>query len=472
MTRKRMDGVAEEVTKQVEVSKLVEPKFLTLTGRPANQVAFKVVRDDQGGETTMTEKAPAATPERRRRIRSSQRSSLLFIEFPEGATDEDVVKVAEEFGLEDYEITCTSDGRKCLKRNDLTAIPDNAVTVMIGEGRKAGVLRAETSAVTIQDPMPYIDIVAIEFAKEKFDSEGAAIDFLKRYDIDFLEKGVENTDKLIRVLRSEVAEDAEVRRVEVETGVVAVVTRAAQEVTLVSSPFTEVVCEECYGQWGWGQLDFNAIMADIEFCEAADEATYRLRNLVERILFYSQLPVSARKELINRAAGQFATYIGTLLDGLPAKVVLVNRSNLEKLKEQESMTAKTEEKPQAAAPAQTAEAGATGEQPITRAELSQMIAEGVTAALAAAKTAEAEPAQRSDEPGDTSNTQGEDAAAKVLASVEAVAQTVTGLATSMQAVAQRLDSIEGATTVRSDGKDSAVAKPKDPFAGVFSAGRK
>ena len=479
-TRKRMDGVAEEVTKPVEVSKLVEPKFLTLTARPANQVAFKVIRDDKSGEVNMTEKAPVAEATRRRRIRSSQRSSLLYIEFPEGATDEDVAAIAEEYGLEDYEITCTSDGRKCLKRNDLTEVPKDVLTVMIGEGRKAGVLRAETPA-PITDVLPFIEVVAVEFDKAKYAEEPAVMEFLKRYDIDFLEKGVENTDKLIRVIRSEFDPSAEIRRVEVEAGVVAVVTRSAvQEVTLVPSPFTEVVSEECYGQWGWGQLDFNAMMADIDFCRAAEDATYRLGNLVERILFYSQLPVSARKELVNRAATQFSAYIGALLDGLPAKVVLVNRSNLETMKEKQTMTTKTNDPAQAAvtepaAAAVVAAAVVTDETPITRSELAQLIADGIKAALATPATAAAvvdpavaEPVVRAD---DADSTQGKDA--EVLASVKAVADSVSELAASMKTVVSRLDSVEGATTVRSDGKDSAVASVKtDVFAGVFGAHQK
>lgn len=474
--RTRMDGVSEEVTKPVEVSKLVTPKFLTLTARPANQVAFKVIRDDSKGEPVMTDKATVAEPVRRRRIRSSQRSSLLFIEFPEGATDEDVAAIAEEYGLEDYEVTQTADGRKCLKRSDLTEIPTDAVTVMIGEGRKAGVTRADTTAFTSADPMPYIEIVGIEFDKAKFVDEPAAMAFLQRYDIDFLEKGVENTDKLIRVMRSEFDPAAEIRRVEVEKGVVAVVTRAAvQEVTLVSSPFTEVVCEECYGQWGWGQLDFNASMADIEFCECADEASYRLRSLVENILFYSQLPVAARKELLTRATTQFSEYIGALLDGLPAKVVLVNRSNLETLKEKQTMVAKTNDPAPTAVVADPAAVAAvaapvTDDTPIKRSEIAQMIADGIKAAMTAAPVVEATAATEPVARADDTAPQGNDAA--VLASVNAVAESVKAMTESVQAVAKRLDSIEGATTLRSDGKDSVVAAPKaDVFAGVFGGAR-
>ena len=473
MRRKRMDGVAEEVTKAVEVSKLVEPSFLTLTKKPANEVAFKVIRDDNG-DTPMSKDAPAVEPTRRRRIRSTQRSSLLFIEFPEGATDDDVKAVSEEYGLEGYEVVETSDGRKCLKRSDLAEIPASTVTVMVDGGKRLGVARSETPATAATaDTMPFIDVVAVEFDKSVFADETATGEYLKRYDIDFLEDGVENTDKLIRVMRSEFSPNAEIRRVEVETGVVAVVTRAATEDgVLASSKFTEVVCEECYGQWGWGQLDFNAMMADAVFCEAADDATYRLRNLIERILFWSELPVAARKELVNRAATQFSEYIGALLDGLPAKVILVNRSSLE-TKESKTMTQKTndEVKPTETTAAVTeTPAAAETEKPITRSEVVALIAEGVAAGLKAqaapAATTE-EPVQRNDEAG---TTQGEGAAATPAASVDSIAESLKGLAASMDAMTKRMDSMEGATVVRSDSSDAAASTPtkrKDVFAGVF-----
>ncbi len=473
MRRKRMDGVMEEVTKEVEVSKLVEPKFLTLTKSPANQTAFKVIRDDNG-DTNMSQPAPATEPTRRRRIRSTQRSSLLFIEFPEGATDDDVNAVAEEYGLEGYEISLTSDGRKCLKRNDLSELPDNAITVTTEDGKRLGVARSDSQIpAPTADAMPFVDVVAIEFDKTVFADETVTGAYLQRYDIDFLEKGVENTDKLIRVVRSELGSGAEIRRVQVEPGVVAVVTRAATEDDLPASKFTEVVCEECYGNWGWGQLDFNAMMADVEFCRAVDDATWRMSDLMNRILFWSELPVAARKELVNRAATQYSEYIGALLDGLPAKVILVNRSSLE-TKESKTMNQKTsdetKETPATAVTQETPAAAApevTDEKPITRSELAALIADGIAAAMKkpdepAAASTEAEVTRSDDNKGD-------EAGGKLLASVESVAESVKGLAASMEAMTKRMDTMEGATVVRSDNADATATptKRKDVFAGVF-----
>lgn len=455
--QKRMDGVTEVVTKEVEVSRLVEPQFLTLTSRPANQVAFKIVRDDNQKEDVMTQDVGSET--RRRRIRSTKRSSLLTIEFPEGTTEAEIELAVTEYGLDGYEMIQDADTKRlCLRRSDLSATPENTVSIKIGNGRVANIARADSPPAT--EVLSALSVVAIEFKKENFADEAAVMAVISRYDIDFLEKGIENTDSCIRVVRSEVVETDEVRRVEVEPGVVAVVMRAdTPDMGTTSQTFIGVVCEECYGQWGWGQLDFGAMMADIEFCEAAEEATYRLRNLVDRILFYSELPVAIRKDLIARASTQFAAYLGSLLDALPTKVVMINRSNLEKSKES-SMTKQTEQSGAADATTPVAE------QPITRAELVSMITAGVAAAMAAA-TPPVVPAdesvQRSEAAPPADSSEG-----KVLEAVETVTRSISDVAKSLENVAERLAKMEGSTVARSDGSDDAVVAPqKDVFAGCF-----
>lgn len=480
--KKRTDPAEKVVTKSVEISTLVEPKFLTLTERPANQVAFKVVRDDKAEESTMTEKTATPVVEgRKRRIRSTKRSSLLYIEFPEDATDEDVQSAIEEYGLEDYEMTTTADGRKCLRRSDLKETPENAVTVMIGEGRRAGVLRSETAVPDTAGALPHISVIAIDFNSANFTTADAVMEYLQRNDIDFLEGGVENTDQVIRVTRTEVEESTETRRVEIETGVVAVVARA--EMMDVPSPFIEVVSEAAYGSWGWGQLDFGAMLADVEFCEVAEDAGYIFRNLVNNILFYSQLPVAVRKELINRAATQYSAYLGSLLDALPAQVVLINRSNLEKRQEQKTMsqttaakgaegqaTQRTDDAATAAATAAAAAAAAKDAAPITRSEVQQMITEAVAAAVAAVKPADA--TQRTDgapAPAAAPAAKPADTATEALA---VISRSMEGITTLLGDVSKRLEGIEGSTTVRSDGGDAAT-KPaeKDVFAGSLFGSR-
>lgn len=478
-TRRRLDGVAETVTKPVEVSTLVEPKFLTLCGKPANQVAFKIVRGDVSEEEDMSkEVAVNAIP---RRVRPAKRSSLLTIEFPEGSTEDDVKEVVEKYGLEGYEMVENGD-KKCLtlRRSDLTVDPEKYVSVTLAGGLRAKVARSDSAAAETST-MQAISVVAIEFAKEQFDEAGA-MEIIQRFDIDILENGVENTDNLIRVVRTEVGDGAEVRRVEIQQGVTVVVARAdTPDLGSADPAFIEVVSETAYGNWGWGQLDFAASMADVEFCNAAEDATYRLSRVMSNILYYSELPVAVRKQLVTRAAGQFAEYIGSLLDGLPTKVVIVNRSHEEK-KVAQVNTGSTQAPKATTAPA--------AEQPeyVTRADLQAVVTEAVTAALAARDASAAKASEGTTQRSDGTAGEGDAAAGAQggegegttgASSTQTVVEQVTrsvseAMTTALSGIAARLDKIESATVVRSDGPDSdtqAGAVQRDVFAGIFGGAK-
>lgn len=142
------------------------------------------------------------------------------------------------------------------------------------------------------------------------------------------------------------------------------------------------------------------------------------------------------------------------------------------------MTQRTEEKklPEGDGVANTTATTESEDKPITRSEITQMIADGVAAGLAAAaKSVEkTEETQRSDEQAaGGEKKEGEDAQGKILSSVETVARSVEGLATAMETMTKRMEAMESATTVRSDGTDSAPAAAKaDPFRGSIFGGRK
>lgn len=467
--RQRLDGVTEIVTKPVEVSTLVEPKFLTLTGKPANQVAFKIVRSDAIEDTDMTEEVAGSKP-LPRRVRAARRSSLLTIEFPEGSTDDDVKSLVEKYGLEGYELVEAGD-KKCLqlRRSDLTGDPEKYVSVTLAGGVKAKVARNDTQSADTS-PLPAIAVVALEFDAGTFDEAGA-LDIIQRFDIDILENGVENSGSLIRVVRTDVGDSVEVRRVELQQGVTVVVARAeTPDLGSTDPAFIEVVSETAYGNWGWGQLDFGASMADVEFCNAADDASYRFSRVVSNILYYSELPVATRKALVARAAGQFSDYIGTLLDGLPTKVVIVNRSHEEKRMKQSETTKQT-------APS----AGSTtapGTEYVTRADLQVAVTEAVTAAMAAhaAQAAEEAPVQRSDAPPAEGSDPKPQAVGVDSATIVAEVTRSVGdaMASMLGGISDRLQKIESATVVRSDAPDNGSSAPatKDVFAGMFTGGAK
>lgn len=134
---------------------------------------------------------------------------------------------------------------------------------------------------------------------------------------------------------------------------------------------------------------------------------------------------------------------------------------------------------QAAAPAadvtQTADPVATPATPatpaatdtLTRADVATMITEAVTAALAAQAVV------RSETPATPAATETPAPAATPAAAAESellvTLRSVQALGESVKSMAERVQSLEGATTVRSDGGDTKPAVRKDVFAGMFGS---
>jgi hypothetical protein len=459
---KRSDTGAAAVQKKVNVTTLVEPAFLTLTDKPANQVGFKIIREDNK-EQNMTEKTADI---RVRRVRA-QRSMgpMVSVMFPAGTTEDDAKKTMDEFGLTGYTLTRAGDSVVAL-RSDLEAVPANVTNIGIGNGVFASIERADP--VLVAGEKGNLSVVAVRFDKEQYSEESDVMAWIERHDIDFLPDGVKNGPTATLVCRTGGPDGEETREIQVEDGVTFVIARA--DLADVPSAFIEVVSETSYGSWGWGQLDFASCMADKEFCNAAEEAGYTLRRVADQILFYSPLPVSVRKELVSRAATQYATYMGSLLDALPAKVVLANRS-IHESKESQVTDKKQDEVQRSDAAAAVAAPTTPTVEHVTRAELVAVVAEAVKAAMATVqRTDSAAPAAAEAAPVEAAP-----AAAAVSAeathlenvtrSLEALAKTVAGMA---EGVDSRLGKIEGATVLRSDAGDAPqTVTRKDVFKGMF-----
>jgi hypothetical protein len=464
------------VTKEVEVSTMHEPKFLTLTKKPANEIGFKIVRSDNNGEENEMADAKTAFANRKRRVRNAERSSLLYLEYPKDSTEEDVKRSVEEMGLEGYEIVKDEDGSIGVLRSDLTQIPEDVITVKLSGGIIAGVSRKDIPAPSVSDPTPHVAVVSLRFDPEQFPSEESISDYLQRNDIDIPETGLDNTDNVISVVLKRADENAEVREVEVDEGVIASVVRS--EVWYVPAPYVEVVSETSYGQWGWGQYDFGAILADKEFSEAADRANYVLKSLLDRILFYSSLTIAARKDLVSRATEQYAAYINSLLDALPTKVIIANRSD----KDTKESDMSKKEKTETGAENKTVDRSdeekkneTSNEAPITRSEVATMIVEGVKAGIAEA-VKEGSLIARSDESSEGNDAGGEaDGEGKEEVTLKEVLRSVGELANSMKTLTEKVSEIEGGTIVRSDEGDGESEKKetqrKDPFKGMFNKSR-
>jgi hypothetical protein len=284
--------------------------------------------------------------------------------------------------------------------------------------------------------------------------------------------------------RAEVPDKAEIGKVEIADGVIAHVTR--QEQTDVPAEMYGVVSEAAYGSWGWGQLDFGAVLADVEFTEATREAVDVLHRVLTDILFWSSLPLAVRKELVARATSQFTSYVIELMDALPPKTVMINRS----MKEQE-MTKKDEGKQQSAEDIKRAEdeakakaeadakaaadaaAQAEAQKPVTRAEVAQIVTEAVKAAFEALAPKKAGDEKPADQPAKAEDKPADENGKAILRSLEAVSEgmkavteTVKGLSEAQGKIVERIERVEGTTTVRSDGKDGKPGSG-DVFKGMF-----
>lgn len=458
------------VDKDVEVTRVVEPRFLTLTGKPANQIAFKVIRDDNG-ETTMT--APMI-----QRKRTKRSEALLSITFDEDTSEEEVKAKLSEWGIENYEIETTADGKKkakCAQRSD-AASP--TMDVRLGDNIVATVLKPISNSAS--DKKIGLRVVRIDFDADYFETTEQVSEWLTKKRIDFSETDVENSDQAITVRRHAVEENAELRKVTVDDGVHFVVIREDEEESDIPDEYVSVINDTAYGRWGWGQLDFAAALADVEFCSYTEQALYYLNSVLDDIIFYSDLPVNLRKDLIKSTLTQFGDYVVALLDALPARVVVANRSIHEKEKvmsKKEVDQSGTPETDAATTDTAGTDTGAAAEEgTISRADVATMIGEAVTGLAAQiADLKAALPAAPAKDDGDdaarrSDGTSGDDDTSKPDANTEAlqaIMRSVQELTTAVGGMGDRVQSLESSTVVRSDEGDGKQVERKDVFQGMF-----
>lgn len=474
--------------REANLTKIKQPKFLTLCKKPANQIAFKVLRHDNKGEQTVDK---TANPVLRRRQRRSDEGKLLGIVFDAGTTDESIAATLKAYGLDNYELVTAEDGRLVAMRSDQTIETFNAqttATVRLSSDHSAVILKPVSN--TEGGEKQCIAVRSISFSRDAFPEVADISAWCARNSVDFSEKAVENED-LVRVVRCSAGDDAEeVRKMEVETGVVFTVARADD--SSVPPPFVTVVNEEAYGNWGWGQLDFAAYLADVEFSEVARDATEAFSRICYEILFYSPLPVAVKKDLITRASGQFATYVNGLLDSLPAKVLIARRDNMKEnqmtTKDKQSAATRSEaEEAQAAAEAAAAAAAAGGEggeagdegANVSRADMEAAIAKNNEVLLA--QFGEMLKASRSDgggegddddEDGDDDDEDDDDSgtAKAITRSIKPLAQSLETLVSSVTTLADRVSELEGTTVVRSDAGDAALKDTNNKRSGSVFVG--
>lgn len=448
--------------------KVLKPKFISLVDRPANESPIKIVRSaPQTGEITMTK------PGAKRITRSEQPNSVLKITFPSTMTDEEVTAALATYGMKDFAVAREGE-TVTATRSDLQSIAKDTPTldIKLGDGITATVKRA--AEVETTSGKAHIAITAFEFDAEKFDVL-AISEWIARNSVDNASDPAENSASSFVVTRSEVEDGAETKRLQIEEGVVAIIVRS--DCYDVPDGMAAVINEACYGNWGWGHLDFAAALADVEFCEWMETAMYSLRDVLNRIIFYSQLPLATRKELVNTALSQYGAFVSSVIDSLPRQMMIsVVRSAQPKeismsTKETQASGAATTvatpavaavvAAPAAAAPAAVAQPATGEDKPIMRSELKGLLrevlaeteADKAKAAADALEAAKNQPITRAD-----------------------LEKAVVDATKPLQ---DELAALKGTTVIRSDTGDAAVttvaqpAKPaaadekKDVFRGAF-----
>lgn len=464
----------ERAGKEVNLTKVVTPKFLTLTGSPANQTAFKVVRKD--GE--------AMNMQHVQRRRVQRNDALISVTFEEGLDEAGVTAVMNEWGFTTFTVETSGDRLKAVLRTDVEA-PTMAVTI---DGRSCEVLKPISNSTS--DVKKGVAVSRMDFAADAFPTVEEVKDWCQRNDIDTTDMSFKSNDTATSVQRLD-AKDTETHSIEVESGVCFAVIRA--DVADIPVKFIEVISDTAYGQWGWGQLDFSASLADQEYTEASRAAMRTLEDVLHRIQFYSDVPVTLRKDMIRNACSQYADHVVALIDALPNKVVVAIRSSSSKenpvttAKPNASDAARTDaEKDKKQPVVDAARTDAKGEAdktaPVTRGDVETMIASAVTASTAGIATTVAEAvtaafaAQRGDKKPEAK--EGDDTTQRSDAepTLGDVMSAVRELGTAVKTIRADVDAIDGGTVVRNDGGD--IKSPvtdvvrKDVFVGMFAGGKK
>lgn len=479
----------ETTTKRASLRKLKEPKFLTLTEKGANRTGFKIIRDDAD---TANSKKPA-------KAKFAMRADhpLLSILLPDHVGEADAYDMLEIFGLDsDYEVVSREDGGFMLKRKSAKA-DTPSINFDLGDGLTASV---ETSALAARSDAGGTGVVvtSIEFMGEYFSELSGVQDWLRGKDVAFKEGGVEVVDGGFIVTRHDVPEGVDTKKVAVQDGVTAIIAQA--ERADIPAGIVSPVSEYAYGNYGWGQLDFAASMADPEFTSASWDALYTIGRVLEDIIFNSYLNIDERKALIQRAIGQFGDFMNGLLDALPKEVLVQIRSDNRKTRE-EFITMATPKKEAAKAEDKA--------QDVTQETAQRTDAETENAEGSETASSEEETVTRTDSEGDSgsevaasvdesSDSQSEFVTRSELEEVvngavaAAIAKqdnTVAAVLTSLQgtidklgegiqavqrsseesasALQEKLDSIEAQTVVRSD-DDDQHGESSSNKGGVFS----
>jgi hypothetical protein len=463
--------------------KLVEPNFLSIVRSPANKTPFKVIRS--APEDGIAERGDVG---------------LLSIEFPLGIGQEEADALLSLLHLgEDYELATSDSGRFYLRR---AGVPDELLAkttrIDMGHGFSASVVvefSENTESSSLVDAG--VQLLRMDFDREAFTLEQVK-DWLEKNEIDFQPNGVVCSERTITVQRHDCGE--ELQSVQIMPGVHGAVRRAA--VSDVPEKVYRQVVEAAYGNWGWGQVDFRAAIADREFSEEAPEAVSVLSDVLHNVI-WSNMTLAEKKALARQACAQFADYMDGLIDALPTDVVEQIRSTnsqettqMPSAKKEEDIQRQdaagaTDESQNAAAEGAAenltgTDATPAAEETITRAAVEEIVkaavAESMTAVTEMISGLKTELTSRQDQKEDEPKSDASPASASGKETIGAfgemlkdITDKVERMSEAFSAMKGELEELAGTTVSRSDSGDVSPGETQvqrsesSPFKGIFGS---
>lgn len=465
--------------------KLVEPNFLSIVRSPANKTPFKVIR-------SAPEAGVADTA-----VRGDV--GLLSIEFPLGVGQEEADTLLSLLHLgDDYELATNDSGRFYLRRIGASdEMLGKTTRIDMGQGFSANVVVdfSETAGSSSVDAG--VQLLRMDFDREAFTLEQVK-EWLEKNEIDFQPNGVVCSERTITVQRHDCGE--ELQSVQIMPGVHGAVRRAA--VSDVPEKVYRQVVEAAYGNWGWGQVDFRAAIADREFSEEAPEAVRVLSDVLYNVI-WSSLSLDEKKALARQACAQFADYMDGLIDALPTDVVEQIRSTnsqettqMPSAKKEEDIqrqdAAETTDESQSAAAEGAAEnlagtdTASAADEVITRAAVEEIVkaavAESMTAVtemISGLKTElTSRQDQKEDEPKDdtsSASASGKETIGAFGEMLKDITDKVERMSEAFSAMKGELEELAGTTVSRSDSGDVSPGETQvqrsesSPFKGIFGS---
>jgi len=480
--------------KLAQIAVATQPKYLSMVKAPANRTGFKIVRSDVS-KTDPKEKT--FTPTRTRRTDS--KDGMLYIALPTDFTEEDAKVVMDQFGLEeDYEIDM-GEGYVRLVREDMfeKEMPDT-VAIRIDKQAVAYVATSSFSNTTSLCDDSKIAGATLDCIEFEGHDEAFVKDYLEGINVCVTDENFERIDdETFSVSYKKQEEAKRTDRVKLADGITARIYRT--ERNDLPESIQRGVVEECYGNYGYGQLDFYAALADEMYTDAAYDANYKLSDILREVTLYSGLNLSSRVDLMNNALSQYSYYMTELMNSLPRSVVSSMASDISKdsrkedknmtIEKKKEVTADTETeakrsddavadttkkdddvKPEVEAKRDDAEPEAKEdesdkEEMVKRSDVEDIVAKAVESALAAQRSDDKEPeAKEPEAKGDEEDADSDGDAAK------RGDDAITKLTATIDALANKVEELGDTSTVRYDDNTTRGDETGSVFKGALFGG--